>query len=99
MSDALDFMSGGPVFAAITQGTPFITWLWWLGGGGEHVCGGGCILAAYGTVAETFLDRLPSPWHYADSELRHTPQSFCKKASLLVLKLWPEGQTSGLAHI
>ena len=40
-----------------------------------------------------------TPGHYTNSRLEHIPQSFCEGTSLLVLKLWPEGQAFSIHSV
>lgn len=51
------------------------------------------------TIEETVLGILPLAGHCTDSRLKHTPSVSVKEAYLLVLELWPEGHTLGLAHL
>lgn len=75
------------------RGSFLITWLWW-----SEVGGGACVPASLETITigETVLSRLSPPGHQTDSSLKHTSSLSVRKAYLYVLKLQPEGETSGL---
>ena len=95
-------MSGGPVFVAAAQRTPFnCQALVPRAGSRDGVAQEAFTAGSYGTVAigEMVFGRLASPGHSTDSDLRHTAQPFCAEGLSLVLELWPEGRGSGLAHI
>ena len=92
MSAGLVLTSGGPVFAATLQGMPF-NYL-------ALKARGACVPGSYRsvTIRDSVIGSLP-PKSTAQIAVKHNLSLSEKKAYLLVKKVWPEGKTSGLAHL
>lgn len=77
------------------RGQPLMIRLWWLGKFGA------CIPGSHRTVAirETVIDRIQPTGHCTETRLRHSYSPSVKKASMLVLELRHEENTSDLTHI
>ena len=83
-------VSGAPVFVAAAEMMPLVTWLWRPGG---LAVPQDCNNQRVSSWVATTLRALHR------QRLKPTPSPSVKKAYLLVLELWPEGQASCLSHI